>query len=335
MPSRQTNNGGLNLSLINLWNPTDTGFLVVLLTSYVLGIFHGITPDEHTWPITFSYAVGSYSTRKGMKAGMTFSGGFTMQRAILSEIAYLALAGIFMSSAVDGISYIVVGIGMAVAGIYIANRGHVAHFHGLEKTLYKVFRIHRHKEEREERELTHLSNPVIDEEGKAIPLKLAFIHGLLAGFGFGAFALIIYTVLAPSMPSPYLGFLPGLLFGIGTMTMQIILGAGFGTWLTKSKKLTAKGIQVVSRGITRYVLTYGGLAFTVAGFMVLAFPGLDKISIITGIKIHNLDSLGIGFFLVITVVVVIGLLGYMKSINQARKMGLVGKKDEKGPGSES
>lgn len=311
------------MSFINLWNPSDTGFLVILLTSYLLGVVHGITPDEHTWPITFSYAVGSYSTRKGMKAGMTFSGGFTLQRAILSEVAYLALAGIFMSAAVDGISYIVVGIGMAFAGLYIANRGHVAHFHGLEKSLYRVFGIHKHDDGREEKELTHMSNPVIDEEGRPIPLKLAFVHGLLAGFGFGAFALIIYTVLAPSMPSPWLGFLPGLLFGLGTMTMQIILGAGFGTWLTRSKNLTAKGIQVVSRGITRYVLTYGGIAFVLAGFLVLAFPGLESISIFTGIKIHNLDSLGIGFFLVVTVVVVIGILGYIKSINTARRMGLV------------
>ncbi len=295
---------------------------MVLLTSYLLGVIHGITPDEHTWPITFSYAVGSYSSRKGMKAGLTFSSGFTLQRAILSEIAFMALAGIFMSASIDGISYIVVGIGMAFAGVYITSRGHVAHFHGIEKSLYRLFGIHRHNDEREEKELTHMSNPVIDDEGRPIPLKLAFVHGLLAGFGFGAFALIIYTVLAPAMPSIYLGFLPGLLFGLGTMTMQVVLGAGFGAWLTRSKNLTAKGLQVVSRGITKYVLTYGGLAFFLAGVLILAFPGLNNISIITGIKIHNLDSLGIGFFLVVIVVVVIGILGYMKSMKEAKKMGL-------------
>lgn len=306
-----------------MWNPSDTGFLVLVLTSYLLGVVHGITPDEHTWPITFSYAIGSYSSKRGMKAGMTFSGGFTLQRALLSEIAYLALAGIFMSASVDGISYIAVGIGMAFAGLYISRNGKVAHLHALEKSLYRVFRIHKHKEHREEEELSHMSNPVIDDEGRPIPLKLAFIHGLIAGFGFGAFALIIYTVLAPSMPSPWLGFLPGLLFGLGTMTMQVILGAGFGSWLTKSKNLTAKGLQVVSRGITKYVLTYGGFAFLFAGILVLAFPNLDNISIITGIKIHNLDSLGIGFFLVIIVVVVIGIIGYVKSMRSAREQGFV------------
>lgn len=308
---------------INLWNPSDTGFMIVMLTSYLLGIVHGITPDEHTWPITFSYAVGSYSTRKGMKAGMTFSSGFTLQRAIMSEIAYLALAGIFMAASVDGISYMAVGIGMAFAGIYISRKGHVAHLHGIEKRLYRVFGIHKHKEEKEEKELTHMANPVMDEGGNPIPLKLAFVHGLIAGFGFGAFALIIYTVLAPSMPSPYLGFLPGLLFGLGTMTMQIILGAGFGTWLTKSKNLTAKGLQVVSSGITKYVLTYGGIAFFVAGAMVLLFPGIDRISIVTGIKIHNLDSLGLGFFMVVIVVVFLGIYGYIRSMRDARELGYV------------
>lgn len=313
---------------INLWNPTDTGFLVILLTSYLLGIVHGITPDEHTWPITFSYAVGSFSTRKGMKAGLVFSGGFTLQRAIMSEIAFFALAGIFMSGFMDGISYIIVGIGMAVAGIYIASKGRVAHFHGIEKSLYKLFGIHKHDHQREEKELSHHSNPVIDEEGRPIPLKLAFVHGLLAGFGFGAFALIIYTVLAPSMTSPFLGFLPGLLFGVGTMTMQVILGAGFGTWLTKSKNLSKRGIHFVSKEISRYVLTYGGIAFAIAGGLVLGFPKLDTINIITGIKIHNLDSLGVGFFLVIIVVVAIGILGYRKSMRKAQTLGLVNEEGE-------
>lgn len=307
--------------LLNLWNPADTGLIVVLITSYILGVIHGVTPDEHTWPITFSYAVGSYSTRKGMKAGMIFSSGFTLQRAILSEIAFLALAGIFMSEFVDGLSYIFVGIAMALAGIYIMRREHVAHFHFLEKALYRVAGIHKHDERREEKELTHMSNPVIDETGKPIPLKLAFVHGIIAGFGFGAFALIIYTVLAPAMPSPYLGFLPGLLFGLGTMTMQVILGAGFGTWLTRAKKLTKKGIQRVSVGITTYVLTYGGIAFLLAGIMLILFPQINNYTIITGIKIHNLDSLGAGFFLVILVVVVIGFLGYRRSVKAAEELG--------------
>lgn len=100
---------------INLWNPEYDGLISALIISYLLGIVHGITPDEHTWPITFSYSVGSYSTRGGFKAGAMFSTGFTVQRALLSQIAYFALAGIFMTAMAFGLTYILVGVAMAAA----------------------------------------------------------------------------------------------------------------------------------------------------------------------------------------------------------------------------
>src|SRR6266540_6789318 len=34
-------------------------WIVLLLGSLGLGMLHGVIPDEHTWPITFSYSVGS------------------------------------------------------------------------------------------------------------------------------------------------------------------------------------------------------------------------------------------------------------------------------------
>ena len=49
----------LFFSMINLYNPTVVGIYSALLIAFLLGIVHGITPDEHTWPITFSYAIGS------------------------------------------------------------------------------------------------------------------------------------------------------------------------------------------------------------------------------------------------------------------------------------
>ena len=55
---------------------------VILAVGFILGLLHGATPDEHTWPITFSYSVGSYSSRGGFRAGLTFSGVFTLQLII-------------------------------------------------------------------------------------------------------------------------------------------------------------------------------------------------------------------------------------------------------------
>ena len=77
---------------INLFNPVYDGVYITLLLSYLLGIVHGITPDEHTWPITFSYAVGSGSTKRGAEVGAIFSAGFTLQRALMSEIIFFVFA---------------------------------------------------------------------------------------------------------------------------------------------------------------------------------------------------------------------------------------------------
>ena len=97
-------------------NPSDNLALgTILVIALILGIMHGATPDEHTWPITFSYAIGSYSTRKGMKAGFAFSAGFTIQRAITSIVPRARLS--------DGLSTYCIPFEMAVpAGVIVKSR---------------------------------------------------------------------------------------------------------------------------------------------------------------------------------------------------------------------
>ncbi len=309
--------------MINLYNPQNVGLISALVISYLLGLVHGITPDEHTWPITFSYAIGSYSVKGGAKAGLVFSSGFTIQRAIMSEIAYLALAGIFMTSVAFGITYIAVGAAMFGAGVYIKNKKIYPHWHWLEERMSYVTGIHKPGDKIQKKEMEHKLNPVM-EEGKSlkpVPSKLAFAHGLIAGFGFGAFALILYTVIAPVMPNVWFGWIPGFLFGIGTMTMQVVFGSIFGAWLTKVKKLTIKGMQYLARYISSNVLYYGGLAFAVAGALILKFPQILSYGVITPIKVHNLHDLGVGFFIVIFVVVVIGIVSYIEGMKKVEKLG--------------
>jgi len=72
--------------------PAGLGMGEIAMISFILGMMHGATPDEHTWPITFSYAIGKYSTKGGMKAGLLFSLGFTIQRAFLTTLGYMGLA---------------------------------------------------------------------------------------------------------------------------------------------------------------------------------------------------------------------------------------------------
>jgi len=319
--------GILLAASINLWNPQNVPFLLALLLSFLLGLVHGVTPDEHTWPITFSYAVGSYSTKKGMKAGLIFSSGFTLQRAFLSELAYFALAAIFTTTLAFGLTYVAVGIAMAAAGYYLAKHSLYFHWHYLERKLGQWLGVHRKNSVQQEEEFEHTRNPLSSTDSKPelreVPLRLAFVHGLIAGFGFGAFALILYTVMVPAMPNAWVAWLPGALFGLGTMVMQIIFGAFFGTFLTKNKRLTKEGVAFVSKYISRNVLYYGGIAFIIAGLLVLAFPNILNFGIQTGIKIHNLDNLDIGFFLVVIVVGIIGIVSYYLGIKKAQELNYI------------
>ncbi|EQD60544.1 conserved hypothetical protein, membrane, partial [mine drainage metagenome] len=158
--------------------------LLALPTAFLLGMTHGITPDEHTWPITFSYSVGSYSSRGGRQAGFLFSAAFTLQRAIASELAFLALSAFQFSPRWEYIVYLVVGSVMVASGLYILRRGKVIH-------------------------LGHVHGPVPESEDskspRSLPPYMPLVHGFIAGWGVGAFALIVYTVLAPAMSSAWIG----------------------------------------------------------------------------------------------------------------------------------
>ena len=149
--------------MLNLWDPhAGIVWTTALATAFLLGVVHGITPDELTWPITFSYAIGSYSTKKGLVAGLTFSAAFTLQRAIASELAYLALDKWFtLGSSVDFVVYLFVGVAMVWAGRYIVQG---RHWHLSLRRSHKI----------ESREDTRVQTPK--------PWMPA-VHGFIAGWG--------------------------------------------------------------------------------------------------------------------------------------------------------
>ncbi|AFZ70455.1 hypothetical protein Calag_0710 [Caldisphaera lagunensis DSM 15908] len=280
-------------------NPSGELTLVsIIAISFILGILHGITPDEHTWPITFSYAIGKYSTKGGLLAGLLFSLGFTIQRALLTTIGYLGLARIYQVYNLDGPVYIAVGIVMAIAGSYVLH-GKYVHIH--------LIPSHRHTEKAERVEMP-----------KDVPLKMTIIHGLIAGFGFGAYASIITFVLAPKVPSLIYSPLPGLFFGLGTMTMQIILGAFFGGIMRKMG-YNENDIKFVGTKTAGNTLYYGGIAFALIGLLVVMMPSIDNFAISTGIQIPNLNAIDIGFILVIFVVGAIGIGSLVKTVYELRK----------------
>ncbi len=298
--------------MINLYNPQNfSSVFSILITAFILGIVHGFTPDEHTWPITFSYSIGSYSTKGGFKTGLLFSLAFTFQRALASELSYYALGKILTKPDVVPIIYIFVGIVMSFAGAYVIGLGeNFELFEGLEKILLKLFKITANKPE-----VKHTA-----DKSRPVPIYMVLLHGFIAGWGTGAFAIIVYTVLAPKMPNAYAGFLPGLLFGLGTMVTQIIIGMFVGRFMERLN-IPKKGIEYIARRTSGLTLFWGGLAFVLAAALEIAFPKLIQAGLVTPVKVHNLHNLGIGFFLVIFIILFILTISFIKSLKYVKNNG--------------
>ena len=239
--------------------------IIAITYSFLFGLLHGILPDEHTWPITFSYAIGGGSGKEGMKAGLYFSLAFTVQRTIISELAYLALAPFVFT--INRYIYLLVGIVMFAAGVIVLKKNVYPHLHVLG---------HHHEDAKHmEKNLKLLSTNCeeCEPETTAPPIKWTLIHGFVAGFGFGGFALFVNTVAAPAMPGAWFGFLPGLFFGIGTMIMLIIVGALFGMSLKWVHSLTENDIKKIGAETGGRTLFFGGILFMIAG--VLTVLGID------------------------------------------------------------
>lgn len=225
--------------------------MVVLAYSFLLGLLHGILPDEHTWPITFSYAVGGASGRAGMRAGLFFSAAFTLQRALLSQVSYFALAPLLLKPNVNGIVFAVVGLAMSIAGWLLIGRASHPHPHLLGA---RDARFH----------------PTdATAQTRVPPVHWTIIHGFIAGFGFEGFSIYINTVAAPAMPSPWLGFLPGLVFGLGTMLVLALVGVLFGSFLRWARALSEQQITRIGTETGSRTLFYGGLLFIVYGLATI------------------------------------------------------------------
>ncbi|MFZ2097948.1 MAG: sulfite exporter TauE/SafE family protein [Anaerolineales bacterium] len=242
--------------------------LTALLYSFLFGLLHGVLPDEHTWPITFSYAIGGASGWEGIKAGLYFSAAFTLQRTLLSEAAYLALAPFLLTPTINGVVYIIVGVVMTIAGIMVLRRNIYPHFHLLGH----------HHEEAKEIETTSqvLTRQHVESVGSVErpPVRWTLVHGFIAGFGFGGFSLYINTVAAPAMRSPWLGFLPGLLYGLGTMIVLVIIGYLFGASMHWSHKLSEQEIKRIGSQTGGRTLFFGGLLFALFG--IATFFGWER-----------------------------------------------------------
>ncbi|MGC8479762.1 MAG: hypothetical protein ACP5M9_03810, partial [Candidatus Micrarchaeia archaeon] len=262
------------------------------------------------------------------KAGLLFSLGFTFQRAVMSELAFLFLAPFLRVNSINGIIYLIVGAVMAISGFYILKKGLYKHVHIFSHFIHKIL----DPEGKTYKENTVHSHNNINtqnlEEPRPIPLKLTVIHGLVAGFGFGAFAIILYTVISPLMPNAYVAWIPGALFGIGTMIMQVLFGAAIGKWM-RMRKYTEKEIIFIGRETSGSMLYYGGIAFVLGGIFLLSFPNIANFSIGTGIGIPNLDSINIGIILVMITVIIVSIPSYFLALRKIKRIRTLGNNSNK------
>ncbi len=294
-----------SLLALNLWSPHHgLSIGVVILTAFVLGVVHGVTPDEHTWPITFSYAIGSFSARKGMRSALAFSLSFTIQRALLSELAYLGLIHFADNATFNAVIYVVVGAVMAAAAFYVLRLRCALHLHLWPP---RIGGCHRP---------SHADTA--EWAGRTPTPAMAAVHGFVAGWGLGAFALIMATVLAPAMPSAALGWVPGAAFGLGTTVVLAGAGAVIGT-LIRHQRLPQQLAQRVAQEGAGWTLLVGGVLFAAAGIAGLVDPSIMTSGISTGIHVHNLDQLGIGTVLV-ALVIVVAAVTVVRTAHQFRRL---------------
>ncbi len=239
-------------------------WVYLLFGSLLLGMLHGIIPDEHTWPITFSYSVGSATGKGGLLSGMYFASAFTLQRAMMAQLVYFAVGSyLAFNNALNGPVYIVVGLAMALAG-YLILYDRLPHWH----PLMWISTRDRAKHAGE-------VNPA-----KRVPIHWCLIHGFVAGFGVdtGLFTTFVYLVAVPSMPSELLGFAPGAAFGLGTLLILLLIGTLFGGVLQVAKRWGAERMQLFGSRVGARSLLFGGLIFVVAG-LLFQFGITDKLPI--------------------------------------------------------
>jgi sulfite exporter TauE/SafE len=263
----------------------------LLVYCFFFGLLHGILPDEHTWPITFSYAIGSGSGAQGIRTGIYFGSGFTAQRMIMSEISYLALAPFLNSPAVDSVVYVIVGVVMSFAGWILLHCQRYAHLHLLSPH-------HERLDEMEGSSTIPARRRADGASAQEMPLRWATIHGFIAGFGFGAFTLFVNAVAAPKMPNAWLGFLPGFLFGAGTLVTLAIIGAAFPLGLRLLSGLKETDARRFGAQVGATTLFAGGFLFAAGG-----------IAMALGINRHI--PFNFGYVLIVLLIVVVAIPAFV------------------------
>jgi hypothetical protein len=285
--------------MTELFDPVTGAVGANLLKAFLLGLLHGVTPDEHTWPIVFSYAIGGYSTWRGLRAGLIFSLAFAAQQSFASQLAYFGLAHWFSFEALHHWIDLAVGVVMIAAGLFVMGRGALPHLHlpGMRRP-----------------ESGPPGRPRARMEPRELSPWMPAVHGFIAGWGIDAFAVLVYTTLSPAMPSASLGWAPGFAYGFGTLCVQAVAGAAFGLWAAR-RGLPPEAIRSIALTTAARTLLWGGVAFTLFGLFALSFHEAAEIEI----PVPLLQSVGLSFLLVVFTVLGVGVTTFIVTTQAWRR----------------
>jgi hypothetical protein len=105
---------------------------------------------------------------------------------------------------------------------------------------------------------------------------------------------------------------------LGTLCVQAAAGAAFGAWAVR-RGLPQEAIRNIALTTAARTLTWGGLAFVLFGLFGLAFPGIADVAVRTPLPVHNLDTLGLPFLLLVFAVLGVGVTSFVSATQAWRR----------------
>ncbi len=200
----------------------------ILIPIFILGLVHGLTPCEHTWPIISAYAISQRKWHKGFLAAIAF-----VLPAILPWTLIACICG-YLGSVIWKPNYeiyihLILGSIMIILGLNILN-------------LLKIPYLH----------LNHYH-----KKTSKLSLKQLSIYGFILGFGPCAPVLIMYAMSA-KFHTIFLGTFSGIFFGIGTMISLSIIGVILGGSLEFIEKRIKGNLPKICSKISGIILILTG-----------------------------------------------------------------------------
>lgn len=158
-----------------------------LAAVFIIGLVHGLKPDEHTWPITVSYGLMQRNIQGVIAAVSVFAGALTLVWTLMSALVG-ELMGLLNTSILDPYVDFIVGLTMIGVAAYLV----FGKNHGTEGV-------------------------------KTADYKVIWIHGLAAAFGGDFFIVLVLAAAIVPAINPLYSFSIGLLFGLGSWAAQSII----------------------------------------------------------------------------------------------------------------